>query len=375
MHFSWRWGIIFLLCVLFDFFNGQVVTCVRRLRRFFQRALFILLSGALLYGMIHFPFDTGATLYVRGNLPLTRDTTAPARTMKRTAPDALMRTAEEPPPEEERVPPVEGDILALMYHDLTNDPSLTSAWTTTGEKFREDILTLLSAGYLPLSVESYIAGEYLRGQDYFIVTFDDGYLSNLTIALPILRELSVPATLFVITGSTDLANHMSWEELALFNESDLVTVYSHTNSHVRADSMSLAAFLQDEAVAWDKLTKYIQPERKVLAYPNGAFTRASMEALARDGYELFAVQHAPDWYRAENSAGIRLLVRQNVSYDAVILQLAEQQRARADLPTIQKAAEIRAEVAAAAYAARLTHCRAILDYDYARYTEARERMK
>lgn len=346
-----------------------------RFWRFITRLLFLGLTCGLLYVMVQFPVTGGVTLHVRYDLPLTKSTTAPVSTMKRIAPDSTAPTAEEPPEEEEKTPPVEGDILGLMYHDFTNDPGATSAWTTTGDKFREDLLTLMEAGYLPLSVEAYIAGEYKRGQDYFVVTFDDGYLSNLTVALPILRELSVPAALFVITGSTDLPNHLSWDQLQLFNESDLTAVYSHTDSHARADSMSLAAFLRDEANAREKLEKYIMPDRYVLSYPNGAFTRVSMEVLAAAGYDLFVVQHTPDWYQEENGAGIRLLVRENVSYDADLRKLAEQHRARAGLPTVAKATALRAEYAAAEEAARLAYHRAILDYDYARHTDVREKTK
>ena len=348
---------------------------MRGLVRFFQRVLFMLLAGAALYGVIHCPMEGGVTLYVQNNLPLTRAVTPSVYGMQLPMPEAPVVPVEEPPAETPKAPPVRGDILGLMYHDFTDDPAKTSAWTTTGEKFRDDLLSLMEAGYRPLSVEAYITGQYDLGQDYFVVTFDDGYLSNLTVALPVLRELSVPATMFVITGSTELPNHLSWGEIALFNESDLISVYSHTDSHVRADSMPLASFLLDEAAAWDKLTKYIQPERKVLAYPNGAFTRASMEALAADGYEMFAVQHATDWYREDNAAGIRLLVRQNVSFDADVLALAAEHRSRAGLPSLAEANAIRAEFAAAEEAARLAYLRSVVDYDYERYHDERERPK
>ena len=51
------------------------------------------------------------------------------------------------------------------------------------------------------------------------MTFDDGYVDNLTAALPILEAAGVPATVFVATGSTDRAGFW-WDALddALLSE-------------------------------------------------------------------------------------------------------------------------------------------------------------
>lgn len=46
-----------------------------------------------------------------------------------------------------------------------------------------------------------------------VVTFDDGYLDNLTLALPILRTHGVPATIYIATGIIDNSAHLWWYEL------------------------------------------------------------------------------------------------------------------------------------------------------------------
>ena len=47
-----------------------------------------------------------------------------------------------------------------------------------------------------------------------VVTFDDGFANNLTVALPILKRLSVPFTVFVTTGLLDTPGAMLWTERA-----------------------------------------------------------------------------------------------------------------------------------------------------------------
>lgn len=335
---------------------------MRRFLRWAGRVVFLAFAGALLYAMTAFPLPGGPSLYASQILPLSRGTTPPAVAAARPMTETKLAPVAEPPAEAERKPPVEGDILPLMYHHLTEDPAATTAWTTTPEKFREDLTKLLDAGYLPLSVEDYIEKNYVRGQDYFIVTFDDGYKSNLTLALPILKELQVPATVFVITGSVTHPDHMNWDEVREITASGWVTVYSHTETHMSASQNTLADFLADEHTAWAKIEENTDPAYKVMAYPSGAYTRESMEALAAEGYDLFVIQERPWWFTEENEAGIRILVRHNVEDYADTLKILARNRARHGLPTLAQAAVLRQRRAAEEEAARLAQYAAWMAY-------------
>ena len=220
-----------------------------------------------------------------------------------------------------------GDVLALMYHDLTENEVHTSAWVTTPAKFRADLTALLDAGYLPLSLEAYTAGEFDEEQMYFIVTFDDGYTSNLTLALPILEELGIPATVFVVTGYMGTDGYMSWDDLRMLTASGLVSVYSHTDSHLNAGEVTAEMFLADEARAWSQIEDVLSPPMKALAFPYGAYTKETMEALAAEGYEIFAVQDVPPWYEENGVDHVRILKRCNVEYGSDILEIAAAHRA------------------------------------------------
>lgn len=331
-------------------------------KRIASRVLFCLIAWILLLGMIVMPEVHKPTLYLTDILSRTGETTFPVRTSLRDMPAASIPCVAEPPAEEEAAPPVAGDILALMYHDLTENAAWTSAWTTMPDKFRADMTALLDAGYQPLSVEDYVAGNIREGQDYFVVTFDDGYTSNLTMALPILEELGIPATVFVITGSVAADGHMTWEELDALTASGTVSVYSHTETHMKANENTTAAFLANEHTAWAQIEENLSPAMKAMAYPHGAYTRETMEALAAEGYEVFAIQDVPWWYTAGNAAGVRILMRYNVAYESDILGIAHLNRARVGLPTIAQATAIRAQAAAAKEEARLAQRRAWLAY-------------
>ena len=222
----------------------------------------------------------------------------------------------------------DGNVLGLMYHHLTDNPEEISAWVTSPEELRMNLTDLMELGYAPLSLEDYIDGQYDPKADYFIVTFDDGYRSNLTLAEPVLAEMHIPAAIFVVTGYVGTPHYMSWDDLRAARDGGVFTLYSHTHSHLSASEVPLAQFLADEKTAEESLSAQLgENAHRVLSYPNGAFTEESMSALYQDGYDLFVIQDKPAWHR-ENRHG-KILLRVNVPGEgADMKEIANFHRAR-----------------------------------------------
>ena len=321
----------------------------------------ILYTAACLY-FLHLlavtPYISDAPVLSRAlDTPLSWAVTADVAALSADQPNMSSPSVEEPEPDPEPEPPTPGDIFGIMYHDLTTDISQTSAWRTTPESMRRDLETFAELGYLPLSIEDYLTGDYEIGPDYYVVTFDDGYTSNLTLAEPLLRELGVPAVVFVITAHVDIDGHMSWDELRQLQAGGVFTIYSHTHTHASASEMTTAAFLADEKKAWTLLEENLgELPYKILSYPHGAYTQSSMKALVKEGYQLFTIQNNPWWYDAEKNEGIYYLRRYNLDYDEDVEELVEMNRKVNGLGTIEeKFAEIarkEAEALAAERAAR-----------------------
>lgn len=58
-----------------------------------------------------------------------------------------------------------------------------------------------------------------------IVTFDDGYRDNFTHAFPVLRELGLPATIFLTTGHIDQSQLFWWDAIAYcFKKTSLAAI-------------------------------------------------------------------------------------------------------------------------------------------------------
>jgi peptidoglycan/xylan/chitin deacetylase (PgdA/CDA1 family) len=78
--------------------------------------------------------------------------------------------------------------------------------------FVDRLRSLLDAGGHPVSLnevlDSHQAGEDLPPKS-FAITFDDGFLNNLTVAAPVLADLAIPATFYITSDFID-SNRMSW---------------------------------------------------------------------------------------------------------------------------------------------------------------------
>jgi len=227
-----------------------------------------------------------------------------------------------------------GDVFGLMYHHLTENPAEITDWVTTPDALRQNLTDLTMLGYYPLSLEAYVTGNYDPDKNYFVLTFDDGYASNLTLALPILKELYIPAAIFVVTDYVGKEDYMTWEQLQQAQDSGYFSLYSHTHSHIDAKKTDTDAFLDDTRRSWAELDAHLGPRpHRVLSYPFGSCTPETMRRLAADGCELGILQEEPRWYR--KAQDMPLLIRVNVpGNDADMKEIVNYHRRRAGLPKL-----------------------------------------
>ena len=130
-------------------------------------------------------------------------------------------------------------VPILMYHHLSED--VTNSEMVSPAQFEAQIRALSEAGYTGVSFDE-LQAYVLRGEPLpekpVVITFDDGYRSNYTLAYPILQKYNMKATIFAIGVSfgkdhykdTDYAitPHFGAAEAAEMAASGLVSIQSHT---------------------------------------------------------------------------------------------------------------------------------------------------
>jgi peptidoglycan/xylan/chitin deacetylase (PgdA/CDA1 family) len=131
------------------------------------------------------------------------------------------------------------------------------------------------------------------------VTFDDAYENFYAHAWPVLRELAIPATLFVPVGfvagetaapirGTGGLPPASWKQLREMADEELLTVGSHSWSHPDLRRLPAAAVREELARSRRELEHRLGRPVTAFCYPRGLWSRR-LEPLVGETYALAAV--------------------------------------------------------------------------------------
>lgn len=176
----------------------------------------------------------------------------------------------------------------LCYHSISTEldgyPYQTSATDFDAQlSFLREIYEIITVDELLAAIRN--RALHMRDRPAAVITFDDGYRDNWTVATQILEKHNLPAALFVprdlIRGGGQ--THMDENELRSLAAHGLWTVGAHGTTHnvlpafCRADQESE---LQD-CNSW--LSELLGEAPRGFAYPQGQISKTAID-LARQNY-------------------------------------------------------------------------------------------
>ncbi len=198
---------------------------------------------------------------------------------------------------------VDASAVVLLYHHVDDSTPPSSSITPANFDAHLDYLEREGYSVLPLAdiVQALRDGDELPARAVAL-TFDDGYDSVYSAALPRLERRGWPFTVFVATDYIDdgYTGFMSWAELRDL-EARGGTVANHTTSHAhlirREASEDETAWRTrvgaDIEAAQVRLEAELDHPLRMLAYPYGEFD-TSLETLVADlGFIAFGQQSGP----------------------------------------------------------------------------------
>ncbi len=203
----------------------------------------------------------------------------------RVAPHPALVLPAHPAPRTLRVP-------ILMYHrvhlyateltkslpDLTVEPSV----------FAAEVAALARAGYHSVTVAQ-LYGALFRGAPLppkpVMLSFDDGYVDDVTQILPVLRAHRMTGVFFIITGRF---HEPGFVDAAQVRELDAagMDVGAHTRHHVDLPGLPAATLTSEIAGSRADLERVLGHPVAAFAYPAGRFDAASVAAVWQAGFAL-----------------------------------------------------------------------------------------
>lgn len=144
-------------------------------------------------------------------------------------------------------------VLCLMYHSIDSEKNKGGIFV---DEFEEHIKWIKDKKTFKM--------EELKGLDYtlppnsILITFDDGYKNNYTLAFPILKKYNMKATIFLNTKFIEKDEaYLNWDEIREMYESGLIDFQLHTHSHqLTVKDIEVLAFYDNESSPYFKRESY-----------------------------------------------------------------------------------------------------------------------
>jgi peptidoglycan/xylan/chitin deacetylase (PgdA/CDA1 family) len=170
-------------------------------------------------------------------------------------------------------------VPILMYHYISVPPKDADKYrqdlSVTPDAFRAQMQYLVDHGYStidPYDLSLAIVNKRDIPDKSVIITMDDGYRDNYENAYPILRELGLTATFFVVTDFIDQhnPNYMNWSMIGEMARAGM-RIEPHSRTHPDLDGQEPDFVVWQVQGAQETLEAHIGYRPRYFSYPGGRY--------------------------------------------------------------------------------------------------------
>lgn len=179
-------------------------------------------------------------------------------------------------------PAADFEIPILMYHEVTTEQQIVQVGKKTQrtfivsrDQFTGQMRWLVDNGFSTISLSELLQilsdDRQPRPEKKFVaITFDDGFAGNYFYALPILKQLQLTATFFVIVSRIGQPFYMSWLQLAELIDNGMA-VQSHTMTHALLGQVTPSGLVYELRESKRQLEQHLQTPVHFVALPHGSY--------------------------------------------------------------------------------------------------------
>jgi len=178
-------------------------------------------------------------------------------------------------------------VPILMYHRI-DDRGKTSSLSVSPENFRRQIRFLSEHNYNVIFLSELVQAKKDKKKlprNTVVITFDDGYENNYSLAYLVLKEYDLAATIFVIVGSIGEKGYLNYEQINQMLVSGLIDIGSHSLGGDYLPGKTILGLVGE--IRDSKMILQDEFDRRIglFCYPIGGFNPQIQELLQKYGYK------------------------------------------------------------------------------------------
>lgn len=230
-------------------------------------------------------------------------------------------------------------VPIIMYHSISEEPDDGEDYLISKAAFEEDMNYLIENGYESVFISdlvSYVEDGVQLPEKPVVITFDDGFLNNMSYAYPFMEERGMKGVISVVGKYVEKAveedehnpgySNLTWDEITELSQSGTFEIGNHTyDMHTLGERRGCKikygeTFEEYRNALYDDVYKLqemirencgITPE--VFAYPYGFISDESVYILHEMGFKALLSCYEEPNYINRNPACLTILNRYNRS--------------------------------------------------------------
>ena len=213
-------------------------------------------------------------------------------------------------------------VNVIFYHDVVEGDG-SSYQQINVETFTKQMEYLRNEGFETLLFDDLEDKEKVSfKKKRVLITFDDGWLSNYTIAFPIIKKLGIKFNIFLAMNEIgNKETSLTWDMVKEMRESGLVGFGAHTYNHVDVSDFDKVNFEEEVIKANSLFESQLGYTPIDFCYPYGAFSDESNKKLEEESvYRRIYTSEMLLSYMEKNKI---IMGRNAISTDYTLLRFAK----------------------------------------------------